>query len=79
MSIDQLREAIRPKLHLFEDMLANPIQFESDHPDMTIGEIIELYESFYLLEPIGEKWVGGARGSACVPNSCLQLCVDTVC
>ena len=56
MCIDELREVIRPKRHLFEDMLANPIQFESDHPDLTIEEIIELYESCYLLEPIEEKW-----------------------
>ncbi len=37
-------------------MLANPIQFESDHPDMIIDEMVELYESYYLVEPIEEKW-----------------------
>jgi hypothetical protein len=55
-SFDDLRDEIRPSLHLFEDMLANPIQFESDHPDMTIDEMVQMYESFYLLEPIEEKW-----------------------
>jgi hypothetical protein len=52
MSIDDLREHIRPGRHLFEDMLVNPIQFESDHPDMTIDEMVELYKSFYLVKPI---------------------------
>jgi hypothetical protein len=33
---------------LIEDMLANPIQFESDHPDVTIDEMFQLYESSYL-------------------------------
>jgi hypothetical protein len=62
MSIDDLREHIRPGRYLFEDMLANPIQFESDHPDITIDEMVELYESFYLVEPIEEKWgLGAAR------------------
>ena len=41
MSIDDLRELIRPKRHLFKDMLANPIQFESDNPEMTIEEMME--------------------------------------
>jgi hypothetical protein len=44
MYIDDLREHIRPGRHLFEDMLANPIQFESDHPYMTIDEMVALYE-----------------------------------
>ena len=61
MSLDDLREVIRPKRHLFEDMLANPIQFETDHPDMTIEEMVDLYESFYMVEPIEEKW--GRYGS----------------
>jgi hypothetical protein len=61
MSIDQLREVIRPMLHLFEDTLSNPIQFEGDHPEMTMEEMVELYESFYLVKPIEEKW--GCRGS----------------
>jgi hypothetical protein len=37
-------------------MMANPIQFESDHPEMPIDEVIDLYESFYLLENVEEKW-----------------------
>ncbi len=56
ISIDELREVIRPSRHHFEDMMSNPLQFESDHPAMTIDELIDLYESFYLLEPIEEKW-----------------------
>ncbi len=56
MSIDELCEVIRPSRHFFEDMMSNPIQFESDDPEMTIDELIDLYESFYLLEPVEEKW-----------------------
>jgi hypothetical protein len=37
MSIDEPREVIRPSRHRFEDMMSNPIQFESDHPEMTIA------------------------------------------
>jgi hypothetical protein len=55
-SIDDIREEIRPRLHLFEDLLANPIQFEYNHQDMSIEDIIELFESFYMLKPIEEKW-----------------------
>jgi hypothetical protein len=44
MSIDNLREHIHLGCQLFEIMLANPIQFESDHPDMPIEEMVELYE-----------------------------------
>ncbi len=47
-----LQERISPGRHLFEDMLSNPIQFESDHPAMPIEEMVELYESYYLVEPI---------------------------
>ena len=40
--------------------MANPIQFESDHPEklaeMPIYGVIDFYESFYLLEPVEEKW-----------------------
>jgi hypothetical protein len=61
MSVDDLREVIRPKQTLFQDMLANPIEFENDNPDMTIEEMLELYESFYMIEPIEEKW--GRYGS----------------
>ncbi len=54
--IDKLRENIRPSRHRFEDKVANPIQFESDHPEMTIYEGIDLYESFYWLEPVEGQW-----------------------
>ncbi len=75
MSINDLREHIRPGRHLFEDMLANPIQFESDHPDMPIEKMVELYESYYLVEPIGEKW--GRWGSwKCM---CESLMLAAVC
>ncbi len=36
--------------------MANPIQFESDHPEIIIEEVIDLYESSYLLGPVEEKW-----------------------
>jgi hypothetical protein len=52
-------------------MLANPIQFESDHPDMTIDEMVELYESFFFVEPIEEKW--GRSGSwKCMCDSSMS-------
>ena len=54
-TIDELREDIHQPRHRFEDMMANPIQFESDHPEMPIDEVIDLYELFYLLEPVEEK------------------------
>jgi hypothetical protein len=80
MSVDELREVIRASRHRFEDTMANTIQFESDHPEMTIEEVIDLYEPFYLLEPVEEKWgVGGDRGSACVRISCLQHSAVTAC
>jgi hypothetical protein len=56
LSIVDLREKIRDIRHKLEDMMANPIQFEADHPEMTIEEILDLYESFYFLDPIEEKW-----------------------
>jgi hypothetical protein len=56
MCINDPREHSRLGSHLFEDMLANSIQFESDHTDTIIDEMVELYESFYLAEPIEEKW-----------------------
>ena len=55
LSIDDLREKIRDIRHKFEDMMANPIQFAADHAEMTIEEIMDLYESFYFLDPIAEK------------------------
>jgi len=73
-SIDELREIIRPERHLFEDMLSNPIQFESDHPEKHIEDVVDLYESFYLLEPIEEKW--GRWGSwKCMCESFMSATV----
>jgi hypothetical protein len=54
-------------------MLANPIQFEYDHPDMTIDEMVE--QSFNLVELIEEKW--GRWGSwkcMCVSFMLAALC-----
>jgi hypothetical protein len=75
-SIDDLRETIRPGSHLFEDMLSNPIQFESDHPEMPIEEVVDLYESYYLpvVEPIEEKW--GRWGSwKCMCESLMSAAI----
>jgi hypothetical protein len=58
----------------FEDMLANPIQFESDHPDMTIDGMVELYESFYLVETIEEKW-GRCRSWKCMCESFMSAAI----
>ena len=73
-SLEDLRELIRPGRHLFEDMLSNPIQFEYDHSEMPIEEVVDLYESYYLLEPIEEKW--GRWGSwKCMCESFMSAAV----
>jgi hypothetical protein len=56
MSLEEVREAIRGKRHQYEDMLSNPAGFEANNPDMCCEEMVDLYESFHLLEPLEEKW-----------------------
>jgi hypothetical protein len=57
MTLLQLSDAIRPDMHNFEHLICNPAQFQIDHPDFTAEDIVNLYESFYLTEPLlEEKW-----------------------
>ena len=56
MSADELREAIRDLRYEFEDMVQHPIQYEGNSADKPLEEILDLYESFYILEPIEIRW-----------------------
>ncbi len=40
-------------------MLYNPAVFEANAPDMDAEAYLELHKSFYLLEPLEEKWASG--------------------
>ncbi len=46
---------------------------------MTIEEMLELYESFYLVEPIEEKWGRYGSFKCSVRISCPQRYVGKVC
>jgi hypothetical protein len=39
----------------FDFMMDNPAQYEDANPDVTLEDIVQLYESFYLLEPMEER------------------------
>jgi hypothetical protein len=56
MTAAECREAILDDVVRFDAMLSNPAVFEADAPDMDAEACIELHESFYLLEPLEEKW-----------------------
>ena len=36
--------------------MSNPADFEANHPDMPCEDMVDLYQSFHLLEPLEEKW-----------------------
>ncbi len=38
-------------------MMDNPAQFENDEPDLSAEDIVDLHETFYLMEPL-EEWRG---------------------
>ena len=40
----------------FDAMLSNPAMFEANTPNFHAEDYIELHESFYLLEPLEERW-----------------------
>ena len=80
MSIDELRESIRDMRSEFEEMVQHPIAYEGAHEDKLFDDIIETYESFYMLEPIEEKWgrygifkcsCSDFMGAACCAHSIL--------
>ena len=56
MTAAECREAIHDDLARFDAMLSNPAVFEANAPDMDAEEYIALHESFYLLEPLDERW-----------------------
>ncbi len=56
MTVAECLEAIHDDVARFEAMLSNPAVFEADAPDMDAEAHIELRESFYLLEPLEERW-----------------------
>ena len=56
MSTEELRVAIKDNLDKFDRMLENPGDFEGAEPDMDAEEMIALHESFYLLQPLAERW-----------------------
>ncbi len=56
MSRDELRLAIQEQRDEFDEMVQHPIQYEADRPDKPFEEIVDTYESFYMLEPIDIKW-----------------------
>lgn len=56
MSTMELRDAIVHQRNEFDEMVQYPIQYETDRPGHPLEEILDTYESFYFLEPIGIKW-----------------------
>ena len=40
----------------YYNMMDNPTMYEEYNPDLTLEDIVELHESFYLLEPLEERW-----------------------
>ncbi len=49
-------ELIRDDVAKFDDMLANPAIFSANSPEWDAEDYIGLHESFYLLEPMEERW-----------------------
>ena len=49
-------EAMHGDVQRFDAMLSNPAVFEVNSPDMTAEDCIGLHESFYILEPMEERW-----------------------
>ena len=56
MTAAECPEAIHDDVARFDAMLSNPVMFEENSPDMDAEDYITLHESFYLLEPMEERW-----------------------
>ncbi len=58
MTAAECLEAIHDDVARFNAMLqvANPAMFAANSPDMDAEDYIALHESFYLLEPMEERW-----------------------
>ncbi len=69
MTAVECLEAIHDDVAKFEAMLSNPAVFEAYTPDMDAEAYTELHESFYLLEPLKERWGKWVSWSACVRTS----------
>jgi hypothetical protein len=40
----------------FDSMMDNPAQYEADHPELTLEDIVQVHESIYLLKQLQERW-----------------------
>ena len=56
MTAVECLEAIHDDLANFDAMLSNPAEFEVNSPDMDAEDYIGLHESFYILEPMQDRW-----------------------
>jgi hypothetical protein len=56
MTPAQCLAAIDVYLARFDAMLSNPVVFSAVAPHMDAEDYIELHESFYLVEPMEERW-----------------------
>jgi hypothetical protein len=81
LTIEELREAIREQRAEFEEMVQHPASYECENADKQFDDIIRTYESFYMLEPIEEKWgrygifkcsCSDFMGAACCAHSILM-------
>ncbi len=56
MTAAECLEAIHDNVARFDAVLSNPAVFEANSPHMDAEDYIALHESFYLLEPMEERW-----------------------
>ncbi len=56
MPVEECLELIHDDMAKFSDMLANPAMFSAISPDWDTEDYIGLHRSFYLLEPMEERW-----------------------
>ena len=65
-------ELIQEDVTKFNDMLENPAMFSEINPYWDAEDYIGLHESFYLLEPMEEKW-GKWVSWKCMCESSLKV------
>jgi hypothetical protein len=66
-------ELIHDDVAKFDDMLANPAIFSGNSPDWDAEDYIGLHESFYLLEPMEERWGKWASWKCMCESFCRIL------
>ena len=49
-------EATRSDLQLYAEMMDNPAEFETTHPDVHWDKMVRLHDSFVLCEPNQQRW-----------------------